>query len=91
MRRTALPYAAIRSWQEQVIGDEEANRLLRGSYRAPYIVANRFKVPWLPSDHAIVTATREFEPELNLAGGGEVLVMAPAVPDWPVGLAAVGE
>jgi predicted dehydrogenase len=24
--------------QEQVIGDEEANRLLRGSYRAPYIV-----------------------------------------------------
>src|SRR5256885_1917820 len=26
------------SAQEQVIGDEEANRLLRGSYRAPYIV-----------------------------------------------------
>jgi predicted dehydrogenase len=24
--------------QEQVIGDEEANRLLRGSYRAPYVV-----------------------------------------------------
>jgi len=24
--------------QEQVIGDEEANRLLRGSYRAPYLV-----------------------------------------------------
>ena len=24
--------------EEQVIGDEEANRLLRGSYRAPYIV-----------------------------------------------------
>jgi hypothetical protein len=24
--------------QEQVVGDEEANRLLRGSYRAPYVV-----------------------------------------------------
>jgi len=24
--------------QEQVIGDDEANRLLRGSYRAPYVV-----------------------------------------------------
>jgi hypothetical protein len=24
--------------KEQVIGDEEANRLLRGSYRAPYVV-----------------------------------------------------
>jgi hypothetical protein len=24
--------------QEQVIGDEEATRLLRGGYRAPYIV-----------------------------------------------------
>jgi len=27
--------------QEQVIGDEEANRLLRGSYRAPYIVPEK--------------------------------------------------
>ena len=27
--------------QEQVIGDEEANRLLRGSYRVPYIVAEQ--------------------------------------------------
>jgi hypothetical protein len=24
--------------QEQVIGDEEANTMLRGTYRAPYIV-----------------------------------------------------
>jgi hypothetical protein len=24
--------------QEQVIGDDEANRLLRGTYRAPYVV-----------------------------------------------------
>jgi hypothetical protein len=24
--------------QEQVVGDDEANRLLRGSYRIPYIV-----------------------------------------------------
>jgi hypothetical protein len=24
--------------REQVVGDEEANRLLRGSYRAPYVV-----------------------------------------------------
>ena len=29
------------SAQEQVIGDEEANRLLRGSYRAPYIVPEK--------------------------------------------------
>jgi len=29
------------SAQEQVIGDEEANRLLRGSYRAAYIVSEK--------------------------------------------------
>jgi hypothetical protein len=27
--------------QEQVIGDEEASKLLRGTYRAPYIVPEK--------------------------------------------------
>jgi len=55
------------SAQEQVIGDEEANRLLRASYRAPYIVPEKIDLDvsslfHLASLHQIfLTSSHDFD------------------------------
>src|SRR5258708_19516463 len=42
--------------QEQVIGDDEANRMLRGTYRAPYIVPEQI----LAADPALNDCLMDF-------------------------------